>query len=128
MFKIIFGSAIVLFAACCGNKHTNSSSNSYLPGEHAKDSVPVCVRKMINDGLNETPPNAPVQVDEYNYKGKKVYLVTAPCCDQFNTAYDENCKPICSPTGGITGKGDMQCNDFSETAKFVKLVWKSDKK
>ena len=90
-----------------------------------KDSIPVCLRKLINDANNEIPPNAPVQIDEYNYNGKTVFLLTAPCCDQFNTLYDDSCKMICSPSGGITGRGDRTCDNFSKNASFVKLVWKN---
>jgi hypothetical protein len=125
MFKIIFGATIILFAACCGSKSNSSGSSSYLPDGAIKDSVPACVRKIINEALKEIPPNPPVQVDEYLYNGKKVFLFTAQCCDQLNTLYDENCKRICSPTGGITGRGDMQCNDFSDKAAFVKEVWRN---
>jgi hypothetical protein len=32
---------------------------------------------------------------------------------------------ICSPTGGITGKGDGKCEDFSTKAKHIKLIWKN---
>jgi hypothetical protein len=125
MFKIIFGATLILFGACCGSKGNSSGSSSYVPDSEVKDSVPPCVRKIINETMKETPPNPPVQVDEYLYNGKKAFLFTAQCCDQFNTLYDENCKRICSPTGGITGRGDMQCTDFSEKAKWVKEVWKS---
>lgn len=79
---------------------------------------------MIDDGLKEIPPSSPVQIDEYIYNGKAVYLFTAPCCDQFNVLYNDSCKKICSPSGGITGKGDGKCDDFSKTARHVKLIWK----
>ena len=52
------------------------------------------------------------------------FLFSSNCCDQYNVAYDENCKAICAPSGGIAGSGDRKCLDFSSTAKFVKLVWK----
>ena len=64
------------------------------------------------------------QVDEYLYKDKKVYLAIAQCCDFFNLLYDENCKEICAPTGGFTGKGDGKCPDFEKEAKLIKTIWK----
>lgn len=88
-----------------------------------KNSVPACVQKII-DEAQKSPLDVPVQVDEYKYNGKKVYLFTAPCCDQFNMLYDEQCVPICAASGGITGKGDGKCPDFSVTATHVKLLWK----
>jgi hypothetical protein len=125
MFKIIFTFVILATTACCGSKKTGSGTNNYLSETGMKDSVPACVRKLIDDAGKEIPPNLPVQVDEYMYNGKKVFLFTAQCCDQFDVVYDESCKRICAPSGGITGKGDMTCNDFLEKAKFVKPVWKN---
>jgi hypothetical protein len=116
---------LVLFmAACCGNKKTTAGSNAVVAEKTNIDSIPACVRQIIDAGSKEEPANPPVQVDEYLYKGKKVYLFTAPCCDQFDQLYDANCKKICAPTGGITGKGDGACPDFATTATFTKLIWK----
>lgn len=89
-----------------------------------KDSLPVCVQKILDIQNNEILPDSPVQIDEYKYNGKTVYLFTAPCCDQFNVLYGEDCGMICAPSGGITGKGDGKCENFSKTAEFVKLIWK----
>lgn len=89
-----------------------------------KNSFPACIKKIIDDGSKETPPNLPEQVDEYRYQDKTVYLVTAPCCDHFNVVYDENCNQVCAASGGITGKGDGKCEDFASTAKLIKTIWK----
>ncbi len=116
-----------LMAANCGqytNKTVSSGGQKEIT-EEVKDSVPVCIKRMIGKGNKETPPNAPLQVDEYLYEGKKVFLTTAPCCDQFNMLYDSNCQAICAPTGGFTGRGDGKCPDFSKKAKFIKLIWKN---
>lgn len=120
--------AFPLFSATeCGKKKNKEKiTDEQVSGnEINNDSIPVCVRKFIDSASKETPPTPPVQVDEYLYNGKKVFLFTAPCCDFFNTVYDENCKMICSPTGGITGKGDGKCEDFSAKAKHIKLIWKN---
>lgn len=93
-------------------------------GKKKADAIPACIQKMIDDGTKENPSNLPEQVDEYRYKDKTVYLVIAPCCDQYNVVYDENCNRICAASGGITGKGDGKCEDFSTTAQHVKLIWK----
>jgi hypothetical protein len=81
------------------------------------DSMPACIKKMTES------ENLPVQVDEYEYESKKVFLVTADCCDQFNTVYDENCNAICSPSGGLEGNGDRKCPAFDSTAKHIKKLW-----
>jgi hypothetical protein len=110
-----------LSASECGKKKKKKATdNAQIV---VKDSIPVCVRQMIDKASKLDPPEPPVQVDEYEYNGKTVYLFTAQCCDQFNTLYDDSCKMICSPSGGITGRGDGKCDDFSKTAKHVKMIW-----
>lgn len=111
-----------LSASECGKK-TNKTAT-----EITTDSIPVCVQKIIDERNKEIPPNPPVQIDEYLYNGKTVFLFTAQCCDFYNTLYDDSCKMICSPTGGITGKGDGKCADFLKMAKHVKLIWKNPAK
>ena len=88
------------------------------------DSVPACIKNKIEEIKKEPVWNPPAQVEEYNYNGKKVFLFSADCCDQYNMLYDENCKVICAPSGGFTGKGDGKCSDFFSTAKYTGLVWK----
>lgn len=88
------------------------------------DTVPSVVRKIIDSLAKDSPPLIPRNVEAYLYNGKTVYLVTMPCCDFFNDLYDTTGKKICSPSGGLTGKGDGNCPDFAEKGKWVKLLWK----
>jgi hypothetical protein len=111
-----------LSASECGKKKTGEE-NAVV-----NDSIPPCVRKIIDDATKDIPPTTPLQIDEYSYQGKKGYLVTAACCDHYNVFYDENCKMICAPSGGFTGKGDEKCSDFNATAKHIKLIWKKTEK
>jgi hypothetical protein len=112
----------------CGNKknakEAKTDSVVVKQPEPVKDSLPACVRGLINKAMNEQPPTTPLQVDEYSFNSKTVYLVTPPCCDFFNEVYDDSCKIICAPSGGITGKGDGKCPDFFKSATFVKTLWK----
>lgn len=110
-----------LSASECGKKKKSKTADNTTTT--VQDSIPVCVRKLIDEANKEIPPNAPEKIDEYSYNGKTVFLFTAQCCDQFNTLYDDSCKAICSPSGGITGRGDRKCEDFSKTAKKVKTIW-----
>lgn len=112
----------ILSASDCGKKKKITEEQ-----KTPEVSMPACLQKMIDDAGKQSPPEVPLQVDEYLYNGKTVYLVTAPCCDHYNTLYDTECKEICAPTGGFTGKGDGKCEDFSKTATHVKMVWKKDK-
>ena len=110
-----------LSASECGNKKEKEA----VAGESDTTALPACVQKLIDDAKKEDPPMPPVQVDEYLYKGKKVYLFTAQCCDFYNMVYDDSCKNLCAPSGGFTGRGDGKCPDFDSTAKLVRTIWKN---
>ncbi|MBI3138299.1 MAG: hypothetical protein HYZ15_06925 [Sphingobacteriales bacterium] len=84
------------------------------------------MRKILDSAAKDIPPVLPQQVDEYEYNGKKVYLFTMPCCDFFNPVYDEQCKQLCAPSGGFSGKGDGKCPDFGEKARKLRVVWKGE--
>ena len=86
--------------------------------------IPNCIQQKIIQIKAQPKWNPPAEVHEYVYNDKKVYLFSSDCCDQYNTLVDGECNYICAPSGGITGKGDMKCTDFSEKAKHVRLVWK----
>jgi hypothetical protein len=92
------------------------------------DLIPRCIQAKIDSIKKEPRYNPPAEVMEYDYKGRRVFLFTSDCCDNYNSLFDESCNYICAPTGGFSGKGDMKCNDFGEIAKLVKLVWKDDRK
>lgn len=89
--------------------------------------VPPCIQQKI-DSIKQQPVWSPAaEINEYDYAGRKVYLVSARCCDFFSIAVDSNCNYICAPSGGFTGRGDRKCIDFSEKAKLVRLVWKDER-
>lgn len=115
-----------LSATECGKKKkdTNAEEEKTEVVEKNAESIPACIKKIIEEGKKETPSTAPIQVDEYLFNGKKVYLLTAQCCDFFNEVLDENCAKICAPSGGITGAGDGNCPEFNKEAKLVKNIWK----
>jgi hypothetical protein len=87
-------------------------------------SVPSCVQQKINEIKTQDPWNPRAEVNEYMYNGKKVYLFSSNCCDQYNMLYDADCNALCAPSGGFTGRGDMKCNDFKEKASEQKLIWR----
>ncbi len=112
----------LLYSCECGRKAGSSAAPETL-----KDSVPVCIRTLIDKRIKEAPPRTlPLQVDEYLYNGKSVYLITEDCCDQFNSLYDADCVLLCAASGGLTGKGDGKCPGFADAAKLVKTVWKKE--
>ena len=82
------------------------------------------VPRLLAMGKNATA------ITQYDYNGKTVYLVDLdpPCCDNFTAeVYDESMNYICAPSGGFTGRGDMQCKDFNEKAEKIDVIWKSVK-
>jgi hypothetical protein len=89
--------------------------------------IPSCIQQKIDEIKSQPKWNPPAEITEYLYQEKHVYLFSSPCCDQYNMLYDENCNPICAPSGGYTGRGDSKCEDFKDKAKLVKLVWKDDR-
>ncbi|HRO69411.1 MAG TPA: hypothetical protein PK951_03495 [Chitinophagaceae bacterium] len=91
------------------------------------DNVPPCIQEKIDSIRSQPVWNPPAEVNEYDYEGKKVYLFSSPCCDQYNQLLDSDCNYICAPTGGYTGKGDQKCNEFFEDARHLRLVWKDER-
>jgi len=93
----------------------------------SQDGIPECIQQQIEAIKAEPKWNPPAEVNEYLYNGKRVFLFTSNCCDQYNMLYDEKCEPVCAPSGGFTGKGDNKCEDFNESAKHIKLIWKDER-
>ncbi len=90
-------------------------------------SVSPCLRDMIKKIRAEPVRNPPAQVWKWEADGKTYYYVTADCCDQFNYLYDENCRIVCAPSGGFTGRGDGKCPDFKGEIKKT-LIWRDTRK
>lgn len=121
-YLLIFLVFPFLSASECGKKKNKTDADGQQNA--MTDSIPSCMQQIIDAALKEEPSTAIRQIDEYLYKEKTVYLVIAPCCDQYNMLYDTDCQPLCAPSGGFTGRGDGNCADFSNAAKHIKLIWK----
>ena len=113
---------ISLFACEAKSKATTTKDKTTEEG-----SIPVCLQKKIDSIKAQPVWNPPAEVHEYEYDGRRVYSLSADCCDFFSTLYDKNCNYICAPSGGFTGKGDGKCKDFAASAKLIRLVWKDDR-
>jgi len=90
--------------------------------------IPVCIVVMTEKYTAEEKQNPPRKIYEYRYKGRKVYYVTAPCCDFFSDLYDDNCALIGHPDGGITGRGDGTMTDFITARTAERLIWEDKRK
>ena len=86
--------------------------------------APSCIEQKIRQIKSQSKWNPPATVSEYDYNGKKVYLFTSDCCDQYIELFDSNCNYLCAPSGGIAGHGDGKCADFYDKATLIRVVWK----
>jgi hypothetical protein len=71
----------------------------------------------------EPVANPPHRILSYRYREQTVYYVPPSCCDQPSTLYDQIGEVLCSPDGGMTGRGDGRCEDFSRLRSDEALVW-----
>ena len=94
----------------------------------AQQETSICILEKIATFKEQPVSSPPIGVYQYSYNGNLVYYISAPCCDQYTTLYDENCSIICHPSGGITGKGDGKCPDFFEKRTDEKIIWHDDRK
>ena len=63
----------------------------------------------------------------YIYNNKTVYLFNyvERCCDFFSAQlFDENGISLCYPYGGISGQGNLKCQDFDANKSNEKIYWK----
>ena len=96
--------------------------NRYVP-ESDTTARPQWLKARIAAVLAERKRNPITRILRYEYEGKTVYYISAPCCDQYSEVFDTRGKLICHPDGGITGKGDGQCADFEKRKSNEKVVW-----
>jgi hypothetical protein len=129
-FLLILSFPIFAASDCGNNKHKEIATIQEAKDKkiNVTDSIPPCVRSFIDSSFKHSPEDAPVRIDEYWYKDQQFYLFMAPCCDNFDILYDKNCKEICAPTGGFSGRGDGRCPDFSKEAKLVRTIWNNELK
>jgi len=90
--------------------------------------TPSCIKKAIKKIQAEKVKKPPASLWQYTYNGQVVYYIPSSCCDLPSQLYDSNCKQLCNPDGGFTGKGDGKCTDFFNTRKNEKQIWEDDRK
>jgi hypothetical protein len=130
--KLVVAIGVVSLLACGNSRQaasteTNSGSTADTPAPPISTAVPPCIRRMIDSTQRVEPALQLTEVRRYRYNGATVYLVGAPCCDQFNSLYDSACNYLFAPSGGFTGKGDRSHPDFFTVATEDSLIWKKDK-
>ena len=117
---LIFLAATTMMSETCKNKSTAKEGND-------PTAIPACIQQRIDSLKKEARWNPPAEINEYRYNGKRVFLMSSPCCDFYNTLVDSACNYLCAPSGGFTGRGDGKCPDFDKQATFVKQVWKDER-
>jgi hypothetical protein len=129
--KLVIIPLSILLAVSCGNTRKGNQTLPVVTETNTPESpikkienIPSCLAEQLNKIQARQYDSPPVSIDEYEYNGRKVYLFTSECCDQYDILFDENCKGFCAPSGGITGKGDGKCTDFKEKARLIRNIWK----
>lgn len=89
----------------------------------SRDHLPAWVKDRLHPRSGSHPPFVPVEVTSLRYRGNTVYLLVPPCCDGFTEVYDPKGNYLCAPDGGITGRGDGKCPEFSQEATDRKVIW-----
>lgn len=104
-------SAVLLLAATCKK-------------EQADNTIPPCIQSSIDSALSLPKGSLYNQVDAFKYQGATVYLFYSGCCDRFNPLRNGSCVYLFSPSGGISGGGDMTHPNFFTEAVKMNTVWK----
>lgn len=86
--------------------------------------VPACIQQKIDSVKQRPQSTPPVQVNVWDYNGRRVYLFSAADTGQLVKVFDENCQYVCAPSGGPKGYGDSLCADFYQSAIHITLLWK----
>jgi hypothetical protein len=85
--------------------------------------IPSCLHTRIEQIKSEDVWNPAATVWRITTtQNKTYYYIPQHCCDFFSELYDQDCKMLCAPDGGITGKGTGDCPDYE--IKKKELIWK----
>ncbi len=103
---------IILLAGC--SQATQSANPAWLD-------------QLIQKFESDPVANPPLSVWKYEYNGQAVYFIPAHCCDIPSVVYDAQGAVICSPDGGIAGKGDGKCADFFDKRTGEQLIWQDSR-
>ncbi|MGJ8592588.1 MAG: DUF6970 domain-containing protein [Aquaticitalea sp.] len=92
-----------------------------------KSEQPSCISEKVESLKSQPVQNPPAEVWKWESEGNIFYYFNAACCDQFSKLYNEKCEIVCAPDGGMTGRGDGKCPDFSSGISKT-LIWKDERK
>lgn len=115
-----------ILCSCYATKSRNEAKESTatkVENKVAADAIPACLAKKIKMMAANPTEGSPRSIVRYNYHGKTVYYMKAPCCDKFNIVFDSACNVLGYPDGGFTGRGDGSMPDFRKEATNKKILW-----
>ena len=113
---------------CHASKKSTPAEVAPAGSKVVVDSLPVCVKVLIEKMKSEPITNPPRKIYSFKYMGKKVFYVPAICCDQFSDLYNDSCRLMGHPDGGFTGNGDGKMKDFETAKSQEKLLWEDTRK
>jgi hypothetical protein len=106
--------AFVMFVACANNPIAPNSANL----------VPAWLTALTHEVEAQPVANPPALIARYDYKGQSVYFLPQQCCDIMGVLYRADGSVMCRPDGGLTGRGDGQCDDFFVERKNERIIWR----
>lgn len=126
--KLLILSFMLVAFGCNASKKNSAIDIAPEGSKVVVDSLPVCVKVLIEKMKSEAVTNPPRKIYSYKYLGKKVFYMPAICCDQFSDLYNDSCRLMGHPDGGFTGNGDGKIKDFKTTKSEEKLLWEDTRK
>ena len=120
--KRLFTAACLAAAVAAASVHGGESPAG------AADEVPRWVRVLITQIQAQPVANPPSLIVQYEVDGRTFYYVPPRCCDIPSVLYDSNGKVLCSPDGGLTGRGDGRCPPGLTQLTGGRLLWRDPRK
>lgn len=105
------------------NKNPQLSPTESKQSSIENNSHPDWVNKLIEEAKENEVANPPTSLIKCFYQDEIVYYLPARCCDIPSLVFNEAGDVVCSPDGGITGRGDGKCLDFFESKKDCVTIW-----
>ncbi len=87
------------------------------------EELPQHIADMIEQ-YESSPGTAPNEIWRYRFEGRTVYYVPPMPYDIPGKLVSEDGDFICSPDGGLTGRGDGKCPTFFEERSDGRIVWR----
>lgn len=126
LILILMAVAASMLVVACADQESETTAAS-ATGTVNGATTPEWLKELI--AVMESAPvsKPPGMVVHYEYKGETVYYVPAECCDQLSSLYDAGGNIICSPDGGVDGKGDGRCPDFFDARQGEEVIWQDSR-